>query len=169
MSRGFVKEDDQEEPPFIPPRAPLPAGAVNHVTPRGMELLLKEREEWEQERARVIASAMDDRARRRDLAVLNGRLDLLNERLASARVVEPIADPTEVRFGTTVTFTFLSGPQRGRTNTFTIVGVDEADVKQGRIAFTAPIAVALAGRSPGEEVEFRLGAEVRRLKIIRIN
>ncbi|MGV3636407.1 MAG: transcription elongation factor GreA, partial [Flavobacteriales bacterium] len=26
MSRGFVREDDQEEAPFIPPRAPLPEG-----------------------------------------------------------------------------------------------------------------------------------------------
>jgi len=36
MSRGFVREDDQEEAPFIAPRAALPAGAVNYVTPRGM-------------------------------------------------------------------------------------------------------------------------------------
>ncbi|MEO8732945.1 MAG: transcription elongation factor GreA, partial [Flavobacteriales bacterium] len=35
MSRGFVREDDQEEPIFIPPRATLPAGMENHVTPRG--------------------------------------------------------------------------------------------------------------------------------------
>ena len=44
MSRGFVKEDDQEEAPLIPPRAPLPDGVANYVTPRGMRLLLEERD-----------------------------------------------------------------------------------------------------------------------------
>ena len=43
MSRAFVKEDDQEEAPFIPPRAPLPAGESNYVTPAGKEALLKEK------------------------------------------------------------------------------------------------------------------------------
>jgi transcription elongation factor GreB len=32
MSRGFVKEDDQEETPIVPPRADLPEGVVNYVT-----------------------------------------------------------------------------------------------------------------------------------------
>lgn len=45
MSRGFVKEGDQEETPIIPPRAALPAGATNYVTPTGMELLQAERKE----------------------------------------------------------------------------------------------------------------------------
>jgi len=47
MSRGFVKEEDQEEPPFIPPRASLPPGAINYVTPEGYQDLIKERENLE--------------------------------------------------------------------------------------------------------------------------
>ncbi len=39
MSRGFVKEEDQEEAPMIPPRAALPDGAINYVTPLGMQQL----------------------------------------------------------------------------------------------------------------------------------
>lgn len=45
MSRGFVKEDDQEDIPLVPPRADLPAGVENFVTEKGLEYLLEEREQ----------------------------------------------------------------------------------------------------------------------------
>ena len=44
MSRGFVKEGDQEETPIVTPRAVLPDGTPNYVTPTGLELLKQERE-----------------------------------------------------------------------------------------------------------------------------
>ena len=44
MSRGFVKEDDQEEIPMVPPRADLPEGVANYVTRVGMDELLAERQ-----------------------------------------------------------------------------------------------------------------------------
>ena len=44
MSRGFVKEDDQEEVPIVPQRAFLPEGVSNSVTPAGMEQLLAEKQ-----------------------------------------------------------------------------------------------------------------------------
>ena len=45
MSRGFVKEDDQEDIPLVPPRADLPSGTDNFVTQIGLNLLLEEKEE----------------------------------------------------------------------------------------------------------------------------
>ena len=39
MSRGFVKEGDQEEVPMVLPRAFLPSGTPNYVTPEGMRKL----------------------------------------------------------------------------------------------------------------------------------
>ncbi|MFZ1685921.1 MAG: GreA/GreB family elongation factor [Flavobacteriales bacterium] len=166
MSRGFVREDDQEEAPFIAPRAPLPVGAVNYVTPRGLEQLRSEREQLERERSHLMGS---DDERRREGAVINGKLDLLNERIASARLVQSYgAPPADVRFGTTVTFTYRNGPQAGTERSFTIVGVDEADVNENRIAFTAPIARALIGKRVGEVAEFRLGAVLQELAIVEI-
>ena len=44
MSRGFVKEDDQEEVPIVPQRAHLPEGVTNFVTPFGMNQLLAEKQ-----------------------------------------------------------------------------------------------------------------------------
>jgi transcription elongation factor GreB len=166
MSRGFVKEDDQEEAPFIPPRAPLPDGATNHVTPRGMRLLLVERARLEDERAN--AQGGDDE-RRREKAVIDGRLALLNERIATARPVEPgTGPPTDVRFGTTVTVIYRSGPQQGMERSFTITGVDEASVAEHRFAFTAPIARALMGRRVGEHVAGVLGPAQQELEVLAI-
>lgn len=166
MSRGFVREDDQEEPPFIPPRAPLPPGVENHVTPRGLRLLLRERDELEAQRGAVTGS---DYERRRALAEINGRLELLNERIASARVRdvnEQGAD--EVRFGCTVHLLVRSGPQQGTMRSFTIVGVDEASVAEQRIAFTAPIVRVLLGKRKGDVVELPLGRAVQRLEVLDI-
>ena len=55
MSRGFVKEEDQEEAPVIPPRAALPNGVTNYVTPFGYEALEKEQRDLESERANTTS------------------------------------------------------------------------------------------------------------------
>ena len=166
MSRGFVREDDQEEAPFIPPRAALPDGVTNYVTQRGLEQLQAERKALETERSAVRGS---DDERRRSHAVIDGKLNLLHERIVTARVVERTDGPMDdVRFGATVTFEHQTGPQRGKQFTFTLVGVDEASVKQLRIAFTSPIARALMGNRVGETAEFQLGSVVQLLKIISI-
>ncbi len=163
MSRGFVREDDQEEAPFIPPRAPLPDGVANYVTPRGLDQLLDERRRLEEERKAATGS---DDERRRQHAGIDGRLALLNERIVSARVMEAEAgDQNEVRFGNTVTFTFLSGPLSGQQRTFTIVGVDEASVPDGRSAFTAPLARALMGKCEGEEIGSTTRQAVQRARL----
>ena len=166
MSRGFVKEDDQEEAPFIPPRAALPEGTTNYVTPRGLALLHEERNAFEEERAAVVGS---DHDRRHAQGGIDGRLALLNERIVTARVVEPGVGPVRsVRFGVTVTFQHLVGRVAGRSFTFTIVGVDEANVKDGRIAFTSPIARALIGKRKGGVAEVALGNEQLRLKVVSV-
>lgn len=173
MSRGFVKEDDQEEAPFIPPRAPLPGGMPNYVTPRGHQMLLDEKGALEDERRTILEKAekeeIGDVERRRELAVINGKLDLLAERIATAQLVQPEAEPKEVRYGTTVTFKHLKGAQKGKEFTFTLVGADEANVKEGRIAFTAPIARALIGRGTGEQAKFQLGEITQELEIKKIS
>lgn len=167
MSRGFVREDDQEEPVFIAPRAALPPGMDNLVTPSGLELLHEEREQLESDRGKV--QGRDEVARRRELAEINGKLDLLNERIASARLVPASDKPVKtVRFGATVTFRIIKGPQQGVERTFKLVGVDEASVAEGKIAFIAPIAQALLGKKKGQKATFRLGPEVQLLEVLTI-
>ena len=165
MSRGFVKEGDQEEPPIIPPRAALPAGQTNYVTPAGLEELKKEKQELEQERASIQAE--NETEKRRTQALIDGKLQLLNERLTSARLLKPEDQPAdEVRFGASVEIENLGSKQKQE---FQIVGVDEADIKKKKIAFVAPVARALTGKKIGEIAEFKLGNETRKLKVLKIS
>ncbi|MTB49585.1 GreA/GreB family elongation factor [Lewinella sp. W8] len=161
MSRGFVKESDQEELPIIPPRAPLPEGTVNYVTPNGLAQLEAERTQLEADKAAVPTD--NEEEHRRAVTVLDGKLALLLKRIQSARVIDPAEQPSnEVRFGARVT---VSQPGSGRRQEFQIVGVDEANVKEKKIAFTAPIARAITGLWVGETAEFRLGKELRQITV----
>lgn len=163
MSRGFVKEDDQEEAPIIPPRAALPDGVTNYVTPTGMEQLLNERKSLELAMANL--SVTEEQQRRRDLALLNGKLNLLQERIASARILELKSQASnEIRFGATVQL-----KMNNLLQTFQIVGVDEADVAQKKIAFVAPIARSITGGKVGDFIDFKLGDEIRKIEILQID
>lgn len=165
MSRGFVKEGDQEEPPMIPPRAALPAGVTNYVTPTGLEALKKEMMQLEVERASIQAE--NDTEKRRAQALIDGKMKLLSERLKTARLLDPEDQPEdEVRFGARVQ---LENSATGQKQEFQIVGVDEADIKKKKIAFVAPVAKAITGKKVGETAEFSLGNETRRLKILKIS
>jgi transcription elongation factor GreA len=55
-----------------------------------------------------------------------------------------------VKFGATVTLIDVDDETK---SVFQIVGVDEADVRSGRISITAPLARALIGKAVGDEVE----------------
>jgi len=158
MSRAFTKEDDSGGPVLIPDRAPLPDGAVNYVTKRGLELLQEELRELEQERSRLTTGDPQNPDRIRGLTVVNGTIAKLKERLDSARLMLASDQPEgEVRFGATVNVEAKSRQRGSRTLSFTIVGVDEAGTEPDKVAFTAPIARAIMGTSPGDEVQMPTG------------
>jgi transcription elongation GreA/GreB family factor len=62
-------------------------------------------------------------------------------------VVQTSADDN-VSFGSTVTI-----QRKGRTQTFRIVGVDEADASKGMISFRSPVAQAILGARAGDIIE----------------
>ena len=160
MSRGFVKEDDAQTPPIIPPRAALPPGTPNYVTPAGLAQLRAELTALEAERAQAEANHDNDTDRTHQLSRYNGRIALLTERIGSAKVVDPAGQPArEVRFGATVTLRTVSGGKVGFERRFTIVGVDEANVAQGKVAFVAPVARAVQGTKLGKTVTLHLGPQ----------
>ena len=168
MSRGFVKEEDQEEAPIIPPRAALPEGLTNYVTPAGYQALKDERLELEQQ-LRDNPEKRETERRRRQM-LIDGKLRALDKRIASARIIDPAKQPqNEVRFGAQVRLKALSGPTRGKTMQVEITGVDEADVKKQKIAFVSPLAKAAAGCRAGEEFTLNLGAEERRFAVLEIS
>jgi transcription elongation GreA/GreB family factor len=137
MSRAFVKEDDGAPPPI--PERPISA-APNLVTPRGAHLI---RQAIVELQARLARAAGDEETEsiRRDLRYWSSRQ-------ASMRIVASVAAPEVVGLGTRVTI------RRGSVDSVvTIVGEDESDPPNGRIAWTAPLARALAGAAAGDVVE----------------
>jgi len=154
VSKAFTKEDAEgapEAPAPYPSRASLPAGTLNYVTPTGKAAL-----EDEQRRlvAAVAALAAQSPSAERTTALARAAHEraALEERLTSARVVEPTSQPQdEIRFGAVVTVR----DESGRVRRYQIVGVDEADAPSGKIAFLSPLARALLGRTVGEVATVR--------------
>jgi transcription elongation factor GreB len=151
MSKAFKGEDASEAPLVVPPRAPLPPGVANHVTPRGMAALRAERDRLMRERARAEVDDGNEE-RTRVIAALTARLVALDDRIACARVVDAASQPQdEVRFGASVHARSGDGTERR----LTIVGVDEADAAAGLIAFVAPLARAFLGLRVGDVAQVR--------------
>ena len=148
MSRGFVKEGDQEEIPIVPPRAYLPEGATNYVTQAGMNELLAEKEKLVSEKENLNKASENEK--RIALNHINSKLYLLNNRIDTAIVVHLDEQPqNEIRFGARVT---LKIGETKKIKTFQIVGVDEADVSKGKISFISPLANELIDKKIGDKV-----------------
>ncbi|OFZ54927.1 MAG: transcription elongation factor GreA [Bdellovibrionales bacterium RIFOXYC1_FULL_54_43] len=81
---------------------------------------------------------------------IEGRIQDINGKLARAQVIDPATIKSEkVVFGATVD---LEDQASGKRMTYKIVGVDEADIKNGKVGITSPIARALIGKTEGDEV-----------------
>ncbi|MCU0377442.1 MAG: GreA/GreB family elongation factor [Bacteroidales bacterium] len=155
MSRGFVKEDDQEEVPIVPQRAFLPEGVTNFVTRTGMDQLLAEKQMLIDEKENL--SSTSENEKRIALNYINAKLQLLNRRIAEARVVDLKEQPlNEVTFGATVT---LKNKSSGIVQVFQIVGVDEADIAKGKISFLSPLAKTLINKKVGDRFTLKRDRE----------
>lgn len=155
MSRGFVKEDDQEETPFVAPRAYLPPGAANYVTPAGLAALLDEKQKLIAEKEQL--QGHNENERRVAVNHINAKLKLLEERILSARVIHPADQPQqEVRFGATVE---LKNLRTSQIQKLQLTGVDEAAASKGKISFLSPLARALTNKKAGDKVMLRLAKD----------
>jgi transcription elongation factor GreB len=164
MSRGFVKEDDQEEIPIVPPRADLPDGVFNYVTQIGMDQLLREKQDLNFEKENLEIS--DENERRIVLNYINAKLQLLNNRIATAKIIDINTHPqNEIRFGAVVT---LKIGNQTKLQRYQIVGVDEADIAKGKLAFISPIARLLLNKKVGEKAVLKLAKEDRIFEILEV-
>lgn len=165
MSRGFVKEDDQEEVPIVTPRAYLPEGVTNFVTPNGMNQLMTEKQVLINEKNNLINASENEK--RIALNYINARLQLLDNRIAVARIVNLNEQPqNEVRFGALVTFKTEASKS---IQTFQIVGVDEADISKGKVSFISPIARVLINKKTGDKVVLKQAGKDIIIEIINIS
>ena len=98
---------------------------------------------------------------------IEGRIAEIEAKLAAAQVIDPSALDAggRVVFGSTVD---LEEEQSGEAVTYQIVGDDEADLKQGLISVSSPIARAMIGKEAGEVAEFQAPGDTRRYEIVEV-
>jgi len=98
---------------------------------------------------------------------IEGRIQEINTKLASAEVIDPKAIKSEkVVFGATVNLYNLDTEEEV---TYQIVGEDESDVKIGKISVTSPIARSLIGREEGDEVVVKTPKGAKNFEVVKIH
>ncbi|WP_176596911.1 MULTISPECIES: GreA/GreB family elongation factor [Sphingobium] len=138
MSVAFRRESDEEhlEPTF---EIPLPPGP-NWVTARGLRLT--------REKVEALEAVDTEAMAEEDAKKLKRELRYWRTRLATAEL-RPVPDAEAVAFGSRVSYRL-----NGKEKRIAIVGDDESEPTEGRIAFSAPLARAMMDAEEGEAVDF---------------
>ena len=145
MSVAFTREEDLEATAANLPDRPI-SPHPNLVTPEGLAQIEAELAAARAARA-AAQSAGDIETDRTAMARATRDLRYWSARRASAQLVEPAPPDGAVRFGGVVTIE----REDGRTQTWRIVGEDEADPAAGSVSHVSPLARALLGRRVGDE------------------
>jgi transcription elongation factor GreA len=98
---------------------------------------------------------------------VEGRIAEVEGKLSNAQIIDPKLLDAEGRcvFGATVELEDLDS---GDKATYQIVGDDEADIKQGKISISSPIARALIGKSAGDVAEVQAPGGIREYEILNV-
>ena len=106
-------------------------------------------------------------AAREQQGFIEGRIKEIELRLSEAQVIDPASLPAtgKVVFGSTVELAPVDG---GPDVRYQIVGDDEADIRQGLVSINSPIARALIGKSPGDEVEVAAPGGKRSFEVLNV-
>ena len=150
------------------------------ITVRGAERLRAELKRLKSEdRPNVIKAIAEARghgdlsenaeyhAAREQQGFIEGRINEIESRLGNNEIIDVTKLPQTGRvvFGVTVE---LEGQDDGVKVTYQVVGEDEADIRQGLIAITSPIARALVGKEEGDVVDVQAPGGVRSYEIVKV-
>jgi transcription elongation factor GreA len=150
------------------------------MTPKGHELIVAElrrhKEVLRPENVRAIEEARAhgdisenaefESAKERQ-AMLDGRIRLLEHRVAAAEIIDVTTIPSSDRviFGVTVTLLDLDTDAEV---TYRIVSEEEADARAGRITPTSPIGRSMLGKNVGDEVRVKTPRGPREFEILEV-
>lgn len=107
-------------------------------------------------------------AAREQQGFTEGRIKEIEAKLSNAQIIDVsrLVQDGKVVFGATVEIESLDN---GDVLTYQIVGEDEADIKQGRISVSSPIARALIGKREGDVAMLQAPGGTRELEIIKVS
>jgi transcription elongation factor GreB len=124
---------------------------TNFVTPFGINQLLAEKQMLVNEKNNL--NNANENEKRIALNYINAKLQLLNNRIVEAKIVNLNEQPqNEIRFGATITLRIEASRN---IQTFQIVGVDEANISKGKVSFISPIAKVLINKKIGDKVNLK--------------
>jgi len=155
---------------------------VNKVpmTVRGAELLREElRKLKSEDRPRIIQAIAEARAHgdlkenaeyhaaKDQQGFVEARIKEIEAKLSNTQVIDvtTVDAKGKVVFGATVE---LLDEQTGKEIVYRIVGEDEANIKDGLISFSSPIARALIGKNEGDDVSFSAPGGEKRYEVIQV-
>jgi transcription elongation factor GreA len=98
---------------------------------------------------------------------IEGRILEVESKLAAAQIIDPaqVDAGGRVVFGSTVV---VEEEASGQEVTYQIVGDDEADLKQGLISISSPIARAMIGKEAGDTADVHAPGGVKRYEIVEV-
>lgn len=150
------------------------------VTKRGAEKLKEELQRLKSvERPAVITAIAEARAQgdlsenadydaaKERQGFIEGRIAEIEGKLSAAQIIDPASVDAggRVVFGATVE---LEEESTGEAVTYQIVGEDEADIKQGLLNISTPIARALIGKEEGDVAEVQAPGGIKRFEIVAV-
>jgi transcription elongation factor GreA len=106
-------------------------------------------------------------AAREQQSFAEGRIKEIEGKLSNCQIIDvtQLNAHGKVVFGATVD---LADAESGDEVTYQIVGEDEADIKQGMISITSPIARALIGKREGDVATVNAPGGVREFDILAV-
>jgi transcription elongation factor GreA len=154
--------------------------ATNYVTANGLQKLKEELQHLESvERPRVIAAIAEARekgdlsenaeydAAKEEQGVLESRIAMLKAKIMDARIIdETDINTDEVQILTKVRVQNL---KTGQEKVYQLVTEGEANILEGKIATTTPIAKGLLGKKVGDTAEVVVPAGKLEFKILEIS
>lgn len=150
------------------------------MSKKGYEKLLKDLEKVKKnDRPKNIAAIAEARAHgdlsenaeyhaaKEQQSFIAGKIQDLENKIANAEIIDTKNLKTEkVVFGVTV---LLKDTEEGSEKKYTLVGQDEADIKNGRISVHSPVGKGLIGHKVGDCVTIETPAKTLEYEILQIH
>lgn len=108
-------------------------------------------------------------AAREQQGFIEGRIGEIEGKLGTAEIIDPsklVNAGGKVVFGAVVELDDQDDTKHHVT--YQIVGEDEADIREGRISITSPIARALVGKSEGDVVDVTAPGGIKSYEIVAV-
>ena len=137
---------------------------LNHLKsverPRVIQMIATAREHGD------LSENAEYHAARERQSFIEGRVKEIENKLARAEIIDPSKlEGNRVAFGATIK---VMNTETEEESTYRILGADEADVNQGILSVTSPLARSLLGKEAGDEVKVRMPGGERIYEVLDV-